>query len=135
MTRNTTTSFYCASKICVVNGSPTWCLLAKEWKSHSRRQPEARVAEVRDDVNELNSETMTSWQQALSSESMHEKLKGKLARIPQAFNIAVADAGGQVLASTARWPAPAIKIADRDYFRNARAQAAPHQAGVEQCCA
>src|SRR5436190_22614896 len=30
------------------------------------------VAEVRDDVNELNSETMTSWQQALSSESMHE---------------------------------------------------------------
>src|SRR5206468_11139076 len=77
------------------------------------------VAEVRDDVNEFNSETMTSWQQALSGESMHEKLKGKLARIPQAFNIAVADAGGQVGASTARWPDPAINIADRDYFRNA----------------
>src|SRR5437870_7519967 len=30
------------------------------------------VAEVRDDVNEFNSETMTSWQQALSGESMHE---------------------------------------------------------------
>jgi signal transduction histidine kinase/ActR/RegA family two-component response regulator len=80
------------------------------------------VAEFRDDLNELDSDNMTSWREALSSESMHEKLKGKLARIPQAFNIAVADAGGQVLASTARWPAPAINIADRDYFRNARTQ-------------
>src|SRR5213594_1457552 len=66
------------------------------------------LAEVRDDLNELNSKDMTLWQQALSSESMHEKLKGKLARIPQAFNIAVADASGQVVASTARWPPPAI---------------------------
>src|SRR5215475_6182413 len=41
------------------------------------------VAEVRDDVNEFDSETMTSWQWALSSEAMHQKLKGKLARIPQ----------------------------------------------------
>jgi len=80
------------------------------------------LAEFRDDLNELDSDNMTSWREALSSESMHEKLKGKLARIPQAFNIAVADAGGQVLASTARWPAPAINIADRDYFRNARTQ-------------
>jgi signal transduction histidine kinase/ActR/RegA family two-component response regulator len=38
------------------------------------------------------------------------------------FNIAVADASGQVLSSTANWPAPAISIADRDYFRSARAQ-------------
>src|SRR5215813_2204105 len=37
------------------------------------------VAEVRDDVNEFDSETMTSWQWALSSEAMHQKLKGKLA--------------------------------------------------------
>jgi signal transduction histidine kinase/ActR/RegA family two-component response regulator len=80
------------------------------------------LAEFRDDLNELDSDNMTSWREALASESMHEKLKGKLARIPQAFNIAVADAGGQVLASTARWPAPAINIADRDYFRNARTQ-------------
>src|SRR5215510_11210036 len=80
------------------------------------------LAEVRDDLNDLNSKDMTSWQQALSSESMHERLKGKLARIPQTFNIAVADASGQVVASTARWPSPAISVADRDYFRNARAQ-------------
>jgi len=53
---------------------------------------------------------------------MHERLKGKLARIPQTFNIAVADASGQIVASAAGWPSPAISVADRDYFRNARAQ-------------
>ena len=35
----------------VENGFPTRCLLAKEWKSHSRRQFDVRVAEVRDDAN------------------------------------------------------------------------------------
>jgi len=80
------------------------------------------LAEVRDDINAVDSDDMTSWRQALSSEPIHEKLKGKLARIPQAFNIAVADPGGQVVASTARWPAPAINVADRDYFRDARGQ-------------
>jgi signal transduction histidine kinase/ActR/RegA family two-component response regulator len=80
------------------------------------------IAEMRDDLDGFDSEDITSWREALSSQAMHEKLKGKLARIPQAFNIAVADASGQVLASTARWPAPAINIADRDYFRNARVQ-------------
>src|SRR5262245_13008022 len=41
------------------------------------------LAEVRDDLNALNTESTTSWRQALTSESMHDKLKGKLARIPQ----------------------------------------------------
>ena len=50
-TTNTTSSFFGASKNCVVNGVPTQCLHAKEWKSHSRRQFDVRVAEVRDDAN------------------------------------------------------------------------------------
>src|SRR5215468_1396485 len=33
------------------------------------------LAEFRDDLNELDSDNMTSWREALSSESMHEKLK------------------------------------------------------------
>src|SRR5678815_4785399 len=41
MTPNTTTSFFSASRSCVENGSPKRCLPAKEWKSHSKRQPEA----------------------------------------------------------------------------------------------
>src|SRR5215510_596910 len=37
------------------------------------------LAEVRDDINAVDSDDMTSWRQALLSEPIHEKLKGKLA--------------------------------------------------------
>jgi len=80
------------------------------------------LSETRDDILGLDSEDTNAWRQALSSQGTYDKLKNKLARLPQAFNIAVADASGQVLASTASWPAPAISIADRDYFRSARGQ-------------
>src|SRR4029453_4350167 len=51
MTPNTTTSSFSASRNCVENGFPTRCLLAKEWKFHSRMQAETRVPEVRGDAN------------------------------------------------------------------------------------
>src|SRR5436305_7091269 len=80
------------------------------------------LAETRDDVLNVESEDVNEWRRFVTSQTMQEKLKAKLARLPQAFNIAVADTSGQVLASTAGWPAPAIGIADRDYFRSARGQ-------------
>jgi signal transduction histidine kinase/CheY-like chemotaxis protein len=80
------------------------------------------LAETRDDFLNLDTEDVDAWRRFVGSQTMQEKLKAKLARIPQAFNVVVADASGQVLASTASWPAPAISVADRDYFRSARAQ-------------
>jgi len=41
-------------------------------------------------------------------------------RLPQVFNIAIADEHGQVVVSTAAWPTPNINISDRDYFNDAR---------------
>jgi signal transduction histidine kinase/CheY-like chemotaxis protein len=80
------------------------------------------LAETRDDVLNVEREDVNEWRRFAASQTIQEKLKAKLARLPQAFNIAVADTSGQVLASTAGWPAPAISIADRDYFRSARGQ-------------
>jgi signal transduction histidine kinase/CheY-like chemotaxis protein len=80
------------------------------------------LAETRDDFLHRDSDDVDAWRRSVVSPAMQEKLKAKLARVPQAFNIAVADASGQVLLSTASWPAPAISVADRDYFRSARAQ-------------
>jgi len=78
------------------------------------------LAETRDDLDGFDSAAATSWRRALSSQLTHDKLQARLARLPQAFAIGVADSSGQVLASTASWPPPAINIADRDYFLNAR---------------
>jgi len=80
------------------------------------------LAETREDVLGVESGDANAWRRYVAAQTTQEKLKAKLARIPQAFNIAVADANGQVLSSTASWPAPAISVADRDYFRSARAQ-------------
>jgi hypothetical protein len=80
------------------------------------------LAETRDDVLNVESEDVNAWRRFVASQTMQERLKAKLARLPQAFNVVVADASGQVLSSTASWPAPAINIADRDYFRSARGQ-------------
>jgi diguanylate cyclase (GGDEF)-like protein len=41
-------------------------------------------------------------------------------RLPQVFNIAIADEHGQVLVSTAAWPTPSVNVSDRDYFNDAR---------------
>jgi diguanylate cyclase (GGDEF)-like protein len=41
-------------------------------------------------------------------------------RLPQVFNIAIADEHGQVVVSTAGWPTPDVNVADRDYFNDAR---------------
>jgi diguanylate cyclase (GGDEF)-like protein len=41
-------------------------------------------------------------------------------RLPQVFNIAIADEHGQVQVSTAAWPTPNVNVSDRDYFNDAR---------------
>jgi diguanylate cyclase (GGDEF)-like protein len=41
-------------------------------------------------------------------------------RLPQVFNLAIADEHGQVVVSTAGWPTPDVNVADRDYFNDAR---------------
>jgi diguanylate cyclase (GGDEF)-like protein/PAS domain S-box-containing protein len=80
------------------------------------------ISETRDNLDLLDSEVPSVWRAALSGSSWHDRLRDKLARLPQAFNIAVADQNGDVLVSTAHWPAPKINIADRDYFQKARDQ-------------
>ena len=47
-------------------------------------------------------------------------------RLPQAFNIAVADSNGRVVVTTAGWPTPNINVVDRDYFQDARARTDNH---------
>jgi diguanylate cyclase (GGDEF)-like protein len=56
----------------------------------------------------------------LASRAFRDSLMEDLARLPQVFNIAVADKNGQVVVTTAGWPTPDINVADRDYFQDAR---------------
>jgi hypothetical protein len=45
---------------------------------------------------------------------MHETMRAHLATLPHIFNLVIADETGQLVASTAAWPTPAINVQDRD---------------------
>ena len=63
-----------------------------------------------------------NFHNAFDTAAFHDALTQHLRRLPWIFNIAIADADGRVVVSTAGWPTPDISVADRDYFINARAQ-------------
>src|SRR5215510_6565970 len=69
---------------------------------------------------DLDIDTPISFRTAFNRRTVRDALVDKLSRLPQAFNIAIADKDGQLTVSTAGWPAAAINIADRDYFKDAR---------------
>jgi diguanylate cyclase (GGDEF)-like protein len=78
------------------------------------------LSETKRNAEEIDSYSRKSWRDALSSRGFREILLARLHTAPQVFNIAIADENGQVLSSTASWPAPAINVADRDYFKLAQ---------------
>jgi diguanylate cyclase (GGDEF)-like protein len=59
---------------------------------------------------------------ALGTRKFYGSLTSYLTRLPQVFNIAIVDAQGQMVVSTAAWPPPNINVADRDYFQDAQAR-------------
>ena len=78
------------------------------------------LIETKRATKDLDIDTPASFRYAFNRRSMRDALIDKLSRLPQAFNIAIADRNGQLTISTAAWPTPAINIADRDYFKDAR---------------
>jgi PAS domain-containing protein len=78
------------------------------------------LIETKRATKDLDIDTSSGFRDAFNRRSMRDALIDKLGRLPQAFNIAIADRNGQLTVSTAAWPTPSINIADRDYFRDAR---------------
>jgi diguanylate cyclase (GGDEF)-like protein len=66
--------------------------------------------------------TSTKLRAALDRKATYDLLRQHLVRLPHLFNIVIADEDGQLVVSTAAWPTPDINVADRDYFKRARAR-------------
>src|SRR5262245_59283649 len=78
------------------------------------------LLETKRATKELDIDTPMSFRASFNRRAVRDALLDKLSRLPQAFNIAIADKHGQLTVSTAVWPTPTINIADRDYFKDAR---------------
>src|SRR5262249_39382548 len=59
---------------------------------------------------DLDIATPHGFRAAFNRRAFRETLVDHLGRLPQAFNIAIADESGQVAVSTAAWPTPNINV-------------------------
>ena len=91
--------------------------------SRSLQSIDAVLLEVKKATKDLDIDTPPGFRAAFNRRAFRASLLEHLNRLPQAFNIAVADEQGQLVVSTASFlPAPDINVADRDYFEDARAR-------------
>jgi diguanylate cyclase (GGDEF)-like protein len=91
--------------------------------SGSLQSIDAVLLEIKKSSKDLDTERSSDFGAAFNRKGLHESLTDYLARMPQIFNIAIANADGQVVVSTAAWPTPNVNVRDRDYFNDARARA------------
>ncbi len=90
--------------------------------SHSLQSIDAVLLDLKDPGKDLDIDRSLDLHAALNRNAIYRSLIQYRDRLPQVFNIAIADENGQVVVSTAAWPTPSINIADRDYFNDARAR-------------
>jgi diguanylate cyclase (GGDEF)-like protein len=90
--------------------------------SRSLTSIEAMLLEIKNISKGSDIETPGKLRSVYGNREMHNRLRGHLATVPHIFNIVIADERGQIVASTAAWPAPDINVADRDYFITARSR-------------
>jgi diguanylate cyclase (GGDEF)-like protein len=90
--------------------------------SRSLQVIDAVLQEIEQSSKSRNIDTLGDFHAEFGRREFQDALIKYRARLPQVFNIAVADKNGQIVASTAGWPAPNFYIANRDFFINARAR-------------
>jgi diguanylate cyclase (GGDEF)-like protein len=74
------------------------------------------LAELADSIRALGIEKPEQLRNALQSGTFQSEMMVRLSRLPQAFNLAVTDRDGNVVASTSGPAAQSNNIRDRDYF-------------------
>src|SRR5712671_2882108 len=99
--------------------------------SRSIQAIDAVLLEVKRSAKGQDIDTPLGIHASFENQAFFESLLEYRTRVPQAFNIAIADKDGQIVVSTAGWPTPNIQVADRDYFKDARARTDQLHASVQ----
>jgi diguanylate cyclase (GGDEF)-like protein len=94
--------------------------------SRSLAAIDAVLLEVKRTAKDKEIELPSGFDRAFDNREFQEALMGYRARLPQVFNIAMADRDGKVVVTTAAWPTPDLSAADRDYFTDARSRSDGH---------
>jgi signal transduction histidine kinase/DNA-binding NarL/FixJ family response regulator len=77
---------------------------------------------VEEDVRRSNAQTPEALHKLLGTREVHDRLRDRARTVPQVDVASIVDANGDMVNFTRSFPAPAINLSDRDYFK-AHAQA------------
>ena len=97
------------------------------------------LTDLWDRIAALRIEDPAQLRNALGRGSFQATMTDRLARLPQAFSLTVADRDGNIVVSTAEL-AVHFNVMDRDYFQNAKAHdrpltvSAPALPARPRCC-
>jgi diguanylate cyclase (GGDEF)-like protein len=90
--------------------------------SRSLQSIDTVLQDLKDPTKALEPGRSLDIRTAVDRAALYKSLIAYRNRLPQVFNIAMADEHGQVLVSTAAWPTPNVNVSDRDYFTDARSR-------------
>src|SRR5580700_8578493 len=88
--------------------------------SRSLKSIDTVLLEIKQSLETRDIDSPADLRAAIDRPEFQESLTKYLARLPQVFNIAIADGEGQIAVSTAGWTATHFNVAGRDYFWKAR---------------
>jgi len=96
-----------------------------EQTSRSVQAVDLVVRDVQDMVSGLGVATPDDFRRMLATQSVHQFIRSRADRLPQADNIALIGADGMRVNNSTDWPVIAADLSDRDYFRHFKAQDDP----------
>ncbi len=73
---------------------------------------------VADDLMGPSIQTEDDFVRRASAFAVHDRLKARIAALPQINAVSILDARGRLLNFSRRWPIPDVDLSDRDYFRD-----------------
>jgi len=88
--------------------------------SRSLKSIDTVLLEIKQSAESHDIDSPADFQAAIDRPEFQGSLTKYLGRLPQVFNIAIADREGKITVSTVGWPATHFDVAGRDYFLNAR---------------
>jgi len=97
--------------------------ILSEQVDHSSQAIELVLDELIADVRRRKVDDFDDYAREMAMRDVHDHMKERLARLPQADVITFTDRDGRVVNITRAWPAPELNLSDRDYFRHFAAEA------------
>lgn len=88
-----------------------------EHTEQSFRAADLVLQSIQARVDDLAVEDDADLRRRVGTLSVHETLRDKIAGVPQIDVATIVAANGDIVNFSRRWPAPAINVADRDYFQ------------------